>query len=155
MVLVSYLLFFSPLLELSTFYLWKHACPGENTDKFTFIFENNFPPCISLSGLCGIRTRPCGAPKMNLVKLCCFNPAPVMIPRKPGRQCMGRNFKGPLSLTTSVLALCWRVGWESPFDYPNIDVPFSSAGVELLKTSLRRKERQAMCISVGHTRELF
>lgn len=87
---------------------------------------------------------------MNLVRLCCFNPAPVMISRKPGRQGLDWNFKDPLSSTMSVLALTWGSGLRVTLDYPNIDVLFFSAGAELLKTSLRRKERDRQHICKSH-----
>lgn len=163
MVLVSYLLFSSLFLELSTFCPFpsellptkkKCACPRENTDKFTFIFENNFPPCITRSGLSEIKTRPCGALKMNLVKLCCFNPAPIMNPGKLERQGMGWNFKDHMSLTTFVSALTWG-GMRVTFWLPKYLCLFLLGRAELLKISLRRKERQEVCISISHTRELL
>lgn len=74
-------LFFSSLhAEPSTFcptpsncYLWNDACPGKHTDQFACVAENHFPTCGALSGLSKLRTRPCGALKMDSVKQPCFH----------------------------------------------------------------------------------
>lgn len=91
-------------------YLRKHACPRKCIDRFTGVFENNFPTCVP----CQV----CPRSREDLVVLWKWAPLNCAVSNPPpindlleARQGMVWNFEEGDSKPESVFAWAWCLRW--------------------------------------------